>query len=314
MRTVFIALLVACNGSGTTSGDSPDPDAAAASPDAAAARPDAPASSITCDGRTAQPIDSTWTVAVGAANRTARVHVPASYDPTRPTPIVINAHGRTSNASQQAWLSHMNQKADAEGFIVIYPESSTSPTSWNSGGGCCDPASAQGVDDRGFIRELLDHAEAKLCVDPARVFATGLSNGGYLANTLACDLDERLAAIGAVAGLLQLDTCAATHPMPVMLVHGTADTLVRYDWLPTTVSFWKTKNGCTTQSTTYMQGSASCVTHSGCTDGADVVVCTIQGGGHQWPGGETVPFLGSNTNDIDATDALWSFFQAHPRR
>jgi len=307
MRMVLIAALVACSPSGTTAehGDAPP------GPDATA--PDAADPSTACAGKTAQPVDSTWTVAVGSGNRTARVHVPASYDPMRPTPIVLNAHGRTSNATQQAWLSHMSQKADAEGFIVIYPESSTSPTSWNSGGGCCDPAAAQGVDDRGFIRALLDAAEAKLCVDPARVYATGLSNGGYLAHTLACDLDERIAAIGAVAGLLQLDTCAATRPMPVLLVHGTADTLVRYDWLPATVSYWKTKNGCATQSTTFSNGSASCVTHGGCTAGADVVVCTIQGGGHQWPGGETVPFLGSNTNDLVATDALWSFFLAHPR-
>jgi polyhydroxybutyrate depolymerase len=293
--------------------DQPATPDAAGSGDSGSAMPDAPAQSASCDNKAAQPLDANWTVTVGSVNRMARVHVPASYDPAKRTPLVINAHGRTSNGSQQAWLSHMIQKSDAEGFIVIHPESNTSPTSWNSGGGCCDPAYSANVDDIGFIRKVLDDAEAKLCVDTSRVFVTGLSNGGYLAHSVACAMADRVAAIGAVAGLLQLQTCGATKPMPVFLVHGTADTLVSYDWVPATVNYWKAKNGCTTQATTYTNGVASCVTHGGCTAGADVVLCTIQGGGHQWPGGEAVPFLGTKSDDINATNVQWSFFVAHPR-
>ena len=269
--------------------------------------------SATCDGKTAQPLDSDWSLTVGSLTRTVHVHVPASYDPSKRTPVVVNLHGRTSNASQQAWLSHAIAKSDAAGFVVIHPEAWGSPTSWNAGGGCCDPAAANNIDDSGFMTAVLDEAEARLCVEPTRIFFEGLSNGGYLVHRVACELTDRVGAIGAVAGLLQLPTCAPTKPMPVFLVHGTADQLVSYDWVDQTVSYWVAKNHCTTTATTYQNGVATCVTHGGCTDGADVVLCTMQGGGHQWPGGETVPFLGNNSNDLIATDALWNFFVAHPR-
>ncbi|MBA3464054.1 MAG: hypothetical protein H0T46_29120 [Deltaproteobacteria bacterium] len=77
--------------------------------------------------------------------------------------------------------------------------------------------------------------------------------------------------------------------------------------------FWKGKNCCTTTSQTYQQGDVTCVTHGGCTDGADVTLCTVQDGGHQWPGGDTLPFLGKKSDNIIATDALWTFVAAHPR-
>lgn len=97
-----------------------------------------------------------------------------------------------------------------------------------------------------------------------------------------------------------------------MMVNGTDDTLSTYQYVDEAVDYWKTKNGCTTTATTYSQGDATCVTHGGCTGGADVVLCTIQGGGHQWPGGDTLPFLGKKSDNLDATDALWTFFVAHP--
>jgi polyhydroxybutyrate depolymerase len=269
--------------------------------------------SVTCASKQAQPLDATWSLTIGTLPRSAKVHVPASYDPTQRTALVINLHGRTSNASQQAWLSHAIAKSDAEGFVVIHPEAWGSPTSWNAGGGCCDPAAANNIDDAGFIRALLDEAESKLCIDDSRVYVMGLSNGGYLAHRIACELTDRIAAIGAVAGLLQLPSCAPTRPMPVFLVHGTSDALVSYDWVDETVDYWRVKNQCTTMATTYHNGAATCVTHGGCSGGGDVVLCTIADGGHQWPGGEAVPFLGTKSDDLIATDALWNFFVAHPR-
>lgn len=313
MRALLFLALAACGSPAMQHGDDDVTADAALGGDTGTGSGSDAQISATCDGKTAQPVDSDWSLTVGTLTRTARVHVPASYDPSKHTPLLLNLHGRTSNASQQAWLSHAIAKADAEGFVVIHPEAWGSPTSWNAGGGCCDPAAANNIDDAGFIRAVLDAAETKLCVDTARVYIEGLSNGGYLAHRNACELSDRVAAIGAVAGLLQLPTCAPTKPMPVFLVHGTADQLVSYDWVDETVDYWVAKNHCTTQATTYQNGVATCVTHGGCTDGADVVLCTMANGGHQWPGGETVPFLGNNSNDLIATDALWDFFVAHPR-
>ncbi|HUS29933.1 MAG TPA: PHB depolymerase family esterase [Kofleriaceae bacterium] len=301
-------LVVACSPGGGGMGTGDDaPDAAVTTP-----MPDAATTTAAnCDGKTAQPLDATWNITVGSAMRVARVHVPASYSPQSRTPLVLDIHGRSGWGSQQAALAHAIAKSDAEGFIVIHPEGTGSPTSWNSGGGCCDPAAANNVDDVGFMRAILDKAEAQLCVDPARIYAMGLSNGGYLAHRIACDLGDRVAAIGAVAGLLQ-GNCTPARPVPVWMVHGTSDTLVDYSWVPATVNFWDATNGCSTESTTYTHGDASCVTHAGCTANASLVLCTIQGGGHQWPGGDALPFLGKKSDDIIATDALWDFFVAHP--
>lgn len=301
MRVVAVVIIAACS--------SPEP-SLVADPDAAIVRD--PDGSITqsgsCDGKEAQPLDATWMI----GNRVARVHVPASYDPSKPTPVVFDVHGRTQSASAQMALSRSKAKSDAAGFIAIYPESATSPTSWNSGT-CCDPAAANQVDDTAFLRALLDEAVAKLCVDPARVYMMGMSNGAYESHRIGCELADRFAAIGPVAGLLLFQGCAPSRPLPVMMVNGTADTLSQYQYVQSGVDFWVAKNKCTTKTTTYQNGDATCVTHGGCTAGADVVLCTIQDGGHQWPGGDTLPFLGKKSDDLIATDRIWDFFVAHPK-
>jgi polyhydroxybutyrate depolymerase len=311
MRVWLVVLLGACS-SPSAGMDNPADAPQSIADSAGSATIDAPPQNATCDSKTAQPLDATWTVTVGSQTRTAKVHVPASYDPSKRTPLVFDVHGRTQNAAGEMSLTHSIAKSDAAGFIAIYPESITSPTSWNSGT-CCEPATTNSVDDTGFMRKLLDEAEAKLCIDTTRVYMMGMSNGGYQSHRIGCEMADRFAAIGPVAGLLLFQGCAPTKPMPVMMVNGTADTLSQYQYVAQGVNFWKGKNGCTTMATTYQNGDASCVTHSGCTAGADVVLCTIQNGGHQWPGGEAIPFLGTKSDNLIATDALWDFFVAHPR-
>lgn len=273
---------------------------------------DAPDSIASCAGKTKPPSDATWTVNVGGVARTANVHVPASYDPQTRTPLVINVHGRTSNAAQQASVSRVIPKSDAAGFVVIHPQSITSPTSFN-GGACCDPASTTNVDDGGFVRELIDEAAARLCIDPDRVYVMGLSNGGYMAYRAACELADRVAAVASVAGALLLSGCAPSRPVPLLHVHGDDDLIVSYTLGAQSAAGWKDRNGCTTSSTTFQNGDSTCVTHTGCTGGADVVMCTVDGGGHQWPGGVAIPLLGKTTQAMSATDAAWEFFAAHPR-
>jgi polyhydroxybutyrate depolymerase len=305
---IWVLLLAACSApTDLPPGDDPPTGA-----DGAVVPPDDASSAAPCSDKPAQPLDATWTITVGGQSRTARVHVPASYDPTQRTPVVFDVHGRTQNASQQMGLSKSVVKSDAAGFIAIYPESATSPTSWNSGT-CCDPASTNDLDDTGFLTKLLDEAEAKLCVDTARVYMMGMSNGGYESHRIACELADRFAAVGPVAGLLLFAGCAPSRPVPVMMVNGTADNLSQYGYVDEGVAFWRDHNQCSTMTTTFSNGDASCVTHGGCTGGADVVLCTIAEGGHQWPGGATLPFMGKKSDNLNATDALWEFFQAHPR-
>jgi polyhydroxybutyrate depolymerase len=307
---MLVGFLVAC-GSPMQSGDSVDASASGGGDDGSTTIVDAPPQMATCSGKSSQPLDATWTITVGSTSRTAKVHVPASYDPTKRTPLVVDIHGRTQNASGEMSLTHSIAKSDAAGFIAIYPESITTPTSWNSGT-CCEPANTLDIDDTGFFRKLLDEAEAKLCIDSSRIYMMGMSNGGYQSHRMGCELSDRVAAIGPVAGLLLFQGCAPTRAMPVMMVNGTSDALTSYQFVDEAVDFWRAKNKCTTMSTTFQNGAATCVTHGGCTNGADVVLCTINGGGHQWPGGTEIPFLGTKSDDLIATDALWSFFVAHP--
>ena len=308
MRT-WLVLLTACSSPMQSGVDNPD----APGGGDGSSMIDAPVQSLNCDTKTAQPLDSTWNIMVGSTMRVAKVHVPASYDPFNRTPLVVDIHGRTQNASGEMALTLSVAKSDAEGFIAIYPESGVSPTAWNSGT-CCDPASTNNVDDTGFFKKLLDEAETRLCVDPQRIYMMGMSNGAYQSHRMACEIADRVAAVGPVAGLLLFQGCAPTKPVPIMMVNGTSDSLSQYQYVAQGVNFWKQKNGCTTMSTTFTNGDASCVTYGGCTAGADVVLCTIQDGGHQWPGGGTeFPFLGKKSNDLHTTDAMWDFFVAHPR-
>jgi polyhydroxybutyrate depolymerase len=308
MRIVLVMFVVACSSPGQDTGV----DASAGDSGSGASMIDAAVQTATCEGRTAQPLDASWTLTVGGMQRTARVHVPASYDPTKPTPLVINVHGLTSYADQQAQLSHAIAKSDAAGFIVIHPEGTGTPRSWNAGA-CCAPASTEGVDDLGFTSALVDEAAARLCVDPARIYLMGLSNGGHMAYAAACRLADTFAAVASVAGTLQESPCEPSRPVPLLQVHGNADLIVGYAGGESSVATWKAKNGCTSSATTYDHGAASCVTHTGCTAGADVVFCSIAGGGHQWPGGDALPFLGTKSDDLIATDAIWDFFVAHPK-
>lgn len=300
----------------------PDAMVGGASPDAGAPGGDAPGADarpiVTCTGKAAQPRDATWTV----GGRGVRVHVPASYDPSRGAPVVLNLHGYAGDGQEQARVSKMNARADAAGFVAVYPNGHHVPRGWN-GGVCCGGAATSGTDDSAWISGLIDDLSEELCVDPDRVYATGLSNGAFMAHRLGCELADRIAAIGAVAGVVGISACNPSRPVPVFHVHGTSDRVIPYggggvngnESVATTIDRWRTRNGCTgAPVTTYAQGDATCVTHGGCTGGADVTLCTIDQGGHQWPGGESIGALsGKKSDDLDATGAMWAFFAAHPR-
>jgi polyhydroxybutyrate depolymerase len=308
--TVALGLAVAC---GTPQPTTPASDAAPAGSGSSVTMADAaPAGPPSCAGMSAQPLDATWMIDVAGTQRSADVHVPTSYATTTPTAVVLDFHGLYGNAADEEALTSVDVNADAAGFIAVHPQSATSPGSWNAGS-CCGSASANNVDDMAYVAALLDALEAKLCVDPSRVFAMGMSNGGYMSHRLGCEMADRIAAIGPVAGAIALSSCTPSRPVPVFEIHGDADPLVPYSYGKQSAADWTAIDGCTTTTTSYQQGVATCVTHGGCTSGADVTFCTIAGGGHQWPGGETLPLLGKNTTDLDATGAIWTFFAAHPK-
>ena len=314
----FAFIAIAACGGGSTGDDSVGSDGD--SGDDGPPIPDAP--EVTCSGKAPQPLQQMWTIPVDGTDRVMRVHVPASYDPTRATPVVLGFHGYTLSGDLQASASHMEAKADTAGFITVHPDGTGGLKGWNAGD-CCGTAASSGVDDVGLVTAILDRLEAEMCIDPARVYATGFSNGGFLSHRLACELSDRIAAIGPVSGVMGMDACSPGRPVPVFHVHGTDDAIVPYNGggisgfrsVADTIADWANRNQCPAgaPSVTYDNGDARCETYAGCAGGADVTLCTITGGGHQWPGGENFPGGGHLSTDLIATDAMWDFFVAHPR-
>jgi polyhydroxybutyrate depolymerase len=257
---------------------------------------------------------------VGGRPRVFHLHVPPQAG-RRPLPAVINLHGLGSNAEEQMGLTGMNAVADREGFFVLYPEGLGVAQSFNAGT-CCGVALRDHVDDVAFVRAMLDRVARDYRVDPRRVFATGMSNGGFLAHRLACELSDRIAAVAPVAGLLGIPNCRPARPVSIFQFHGTADMLVQYGGgglaafpsVDEVMAGWARRDGCSgPRLTTEQHGDVVCESWAGCPQGVDVSLCRVEGGGHTWPGGSSVPRLGRTTTELSATERMWQFFQSHPK-
>ncbi len=268
-----------------------------------------------------------WHVQVGGELRQMNVHLPKHYNLRRskPAPLMLSFHGYRNFPLFQQVFSGLDETADREGFVLVYPKGSGDPLGFN-GSGCCGQAWEDGTDDVAFARAMLDKLERELCIDRRRVFVSGFSNGGFMAHRLACELSDRVAAIASVAGLIQPSSCTPARPMPVLQFHGTADETVpfagsetpgRFASVPDTFSFWAEADGCRGEAeVSYEQGDARCERYTDCDAGAEVELCVIDEGGHTWPGGldnflvEAV--AGKVSDDIEANDRIWSFFERHP--
>jgi polyhydroxybutyrate depolymerase len=252
------------------------------------------------------------------------LYVPQSYDPAVPTPLVISIHGFAEWPAHQMQISGWNDLADQYGFIVVYPSGTRFPLRWRTNG----PAGSETdpLLEVSFISALIDKLSAEYNIDPARIYANGLSNGGGMSFVLACKLSERIAAIGSVSGayLLPWEKCNPARAVPAIVFHGTADPIVPYQGgpsdrfdvpfpaIPDWIDVLARRNGCDeTPLELPASGTVTGIQFTNCA--ADVVFYTIAGGGHSWPGGEPLPewLAGDTTMDIDATQVMWEFFQGH---
>jgi polyhydroxybutyrate depolymerase len=247
---------------------------------------------------------SAHTINVGGHDRTYRLYKPVGLPAS--APLVVMLHGAVGNAEQAERSYGWDQLADSAKFVVAYPDGFD--RAWNvNGGGCCGPPARQGVDDVAFISAAVADIAKNVGIDSSRVYATGISNGGIMSYTLACNTGV-FAAIGPDAAT-QLDPCRSPHPTSVMHIHGTADTLVPYKGgrgfsvingpsVPEVNAFWRNVDQCGAPAATT---SGRVITSTaGCAEGRNVVLITIDGGGHvDWPS--------------YATQKLWEFFAAHPR-
>jgi len=234
------------------------------------------------------------------------VKTPSSYNPEVKYPLVINMHGLGSTALEQQYYSEMDYVGDTAGFIIAYPNGVNKL--WNV-------VLTGGVDDVGFISALIDTMAANFNIDLYRVYATGMSMGGFMSYRLACELENRIAAIASVTGLSTFSPCEPSQPVPVLQIHGTADPTVSYAGVAATIDFWTDHNICEDEpevidlpDTDTTDQSTVTVTHYDLCDAAtEVILYTVNGGEHTWPGSNIL--IGITNQDIHASVEIWNFFK-----
>jgi polyhydroxybutyrate depolymerase len=276
---------------------------------------------------------------VDGRTRTFILHVPTRYNGTKPVPLVLALHGRLGDGAGQEKLTHMDDTSEKHGFLVAYPDGID--RSWADGRDAT-PAEKKGVDDVKFLSALIDHIEQEYKIDPQRVFATGMSNGGFMSGRLACDLSDRIAAVAIVAASLSSNLAASCHPsqpISVLILQGTNDPIVSFSGGPlgtngqrgevlshqAAVQKWSELNGCKQTRTVPNSATdddqsgakvADGVIHTACLAGVEVGDYVVQNGGHTWPGGKQYApevMIGKTARDVDASELIWQFFATHHR-
>lgn len=267
------------------------------------------------------------TIVSSGIQREYLLYVPKNYDSAKPTPLVISLHGGAMWPAAQRDVDRWDRVADANGFIVVYPSgvSGRGPRAWSAGR---DPDLTRDVR---FNSDLIDSLSASYNIDPARIFANGLSNGGGMAFALSCKLSNRIAAIGVVATAIFLpwNRCTDERPVPVIVFQGTADRAIPYNggtsWvapnvfpsIPEWTARWAARNRCRpTPLEWQLAPDIVKIEYPNCAERSAVVLFRVEAGGHTWPGAKPMAewFAGPTTQNIDASELMWVFFRAHPLR
>lgn len=282
-------------------------------------------SAITASG------DYSFSMVHDGLTRLYRVHVPASYSPSRPMPLVLTLHGGAGNMDLQANDSYYGQisKSEQAGYIVVFPNGfsklkSGKVASWNAGN-CCAAARDQNVDDVSFIRELIKRLSHRLMIDQHRIFANGMSNGGMMSYRLACEMSDVFTAIASVAGTDNTKTCSPEKPISILHIHAKDDELELFNGgagrkssmvapfvsVPDSIAKWVTLNSCSpTPKRVFENAGAYCETYSQCRAGVEVKLCVTATGGHSWPGGKKPRGDGATSTALSATDVISDFFSS----
>jgi polyhydroxybutyrate depolymerase len=252
--------------------------------------------------------------------------VPAAYTGNAAVPLVLNLHGYGSNNFEQEIYGDFRAVADTANFLIVHPNGTVDQSGsrfWNTFN------TGATVNDVQFLSNLIDSLSATYNIDPNRIYSTGMSNGGFMSYTLACELSDRVAAIASVTGSMttfNLNTCNPGRPVPVMEIHGTADATVPYNGggafgnfapIPDVLAAWVDKNNC--NPTPIFTAVPNTVTNDGCTAerylypdgdlGSTVEHYKIIGGAHTWPGAFIA--LGATNYDIKASPEIWRFFRQY---
>jgi polyhydroxybutyrate depolymerase len=279
--------------------------------------------------------------------RTFKIHIPPFFDKSVPSPLIIALHGRGGNGESMILVTRkgFNKLADKDGSIVVYPDGIE--LNWNDGRmdeETNDRAHRENIDDVGFISALIDSLITDYNIDPRRVYVTGISNGAIMSYRLACELSEKIAAIAPVDGnipYLLFPQCSPSGHVSVLAINNLNDPLVPYNGgdiyghfhrvklgrvlsVDESIGFWVNRNGCSPDPVIVEEPDrdpndgtrVKSWLYTNSTDGTEVVLYKVDGGGHTWPGGfQYLPawLIGKTSRDIDADEVIWSFFKKHSR-
>ncbi|HEX2100325.1 MAG TPA: PHB depolymerase family esterase, partial [Candidatus Synoicihabitans sp.] len=277
-------------------------------------------------------------IAVGAqGTRSYAIHVPSFEAENGARAAILSLHGGGGSAMIQASTSQLNELADEQQIYIVYLEGSGLIRTFNAGN-CCGFAQSQGIDDVGYVGAVLQDVLDTFDIDPARVYATGFSNGGMMSHRLACALSDRIAGVAAIGGasgqfdrsLNQYYSCNPARRIPVLHVHATNDRNYPYEGgvgeglsdtdfysIDATIADWISRNNVSAEATIEpVTAITTCYRYAVPADtsvsSAPVVLCSVDpadnydavnrivfGGGHSWPGGVRSPAANSDVPIAD---------------
>lgn len=291
------------------------------------------------------PADYSDSIYTGGLRRTFLFHLPKSFDRTISSPLLLALHGGggTGRNMVKLTLGEFNNLSDERGFIVVYPDGVRKH--WNDGRSDEETgyrAHKDDIDDVGFISALIDHFIKEMNADPERVYVTGMSNGAIMAYKLGCQLSGKITAIAPVAGNMAQNLtpeCTPSGSVSVLAINNVNDPLVPYTGGNITgpfgrrilgkvlsaresIKFWVNQNKCATTPVISCEpdrdpGDGTRVRKEEYINGknnSEVVLYSIEGGGHTWPGGYQYlneRIIGKSSMDLDACSVIWDFFERH---
>jgi polyhydroxybutyrate depolymerase len=278
---------------------------------------------------TLQPGDSTRSLTVGSLERTYILHIPPGMDSQQPLPVVFAFHSGTIDALSMQQQSGLNDTADQNGFILVYPNGTGTGhiRYWNASG-CCGEASNQNIDDLAFVRQMLADLGTILRIDPKRIYATGLFNGAIFSYRLACEMSDTFAAIAAVERDMLTDPCQPQEPVSVVHVQGLNDRvynigdLIYYGGIQPgaetgtnhdivfppveqVIATWVELDGCSGEAKVDKQGTVTHTAYDNCKNGSAVELYAIEGALSAWPNPYAFPTA--------SNQMIWDFFNTHPK-
>lgn len=260
------------------------------------------------------------TLQYGALTRTYRLFVPRGLVAGQRVPLVVALHGGLGSGDQFADNSRFEQLAEAEKFVVVFPDGVG--RTWN-GGGCCGQAATRNIDDVGFLAALIQSLERDFPVDATKVFMTGHSNGGIMSFRFGCERPDLVKAVAPVAGSLETPGCKPSRGTSLLAIHGDSDQNhpleggkgsrsiagVPFTSMAESLSLWTAGMKCAPPKRS-VSGDVATTDWSGCRDGAVARFVVIAGADHPWPGGaaRNESLEGRTSTALDATAEVWKFF------